>query len=241
VTQTRADVSLTISRSLPTGSGCASGAVLINYQDNAGLFGSLTDLEGPITVYWHSAAGQLRDSRTLLMPRVDDKTFLGVWCGLAPPEDVDMVELAFGDGHGRWDSNASHNYLARFANRRFTAALTSGVGARLTVDYVDDWPTGAACATPGFFITYEDTRRYFGDAQNIRAVAQLERHAGLSSGLEEKVLVLTSDGSGVFRGISCASLGGPEVLDTLQLAFSDLAQQKWDSNLSRNYSLHCSF
>jgi hypothetical protein len=243
VTRTGAKLALSVSHSLPNNSNCgASGGLVVEYDDAAGFFGSAQELRAPISLRTHTNEKQSAITRTISLARTSGTKFVGVFCGLGSKDLLDVAEIALSDSAGhRWDSNDSRNYVQTFANERFSASLTSGLGAAIAVDVIADWPTGAACASSGFFVSYDDKAHFFGGAANIHAIARLHRHAGAAKDVREVDVLLSKGTTGSYQGLSCGSLAGDEVLDGIELAFSNAAKTKWDSNASKNYAISCSF
>jgi hypothetical protein len=243
VTKTGAKLAISVSHSLPDNSNCgASGGLVVEYDDAAGFFGSAQDLRAPITLHAHTNEKQSASARTISLGRTSGTKFVGVFCGLGSKDFLDVAEIAVSDlaGH-RWESNDSRNYVQPFANERFSANLTSSLGAAISVDLIADWPTGASCASSGFFVSYDDKTQFFGGAANIHAVARLHRHAGGAKDVRQVDVSLSKGATGSYQGLSCGSLAGDEVLDGIELAFSNAAKTKWDSNASKNYAVSCSF
>ena len=211
---------------------CPHTVMWLSYEDTTGFFAGETSLE----VWYGVPSGAEKSSATIPMAPstsvgLEHPTFEAFVC--FPHADLPSVNVAFANA-AKWDSNDSKNYSYVFTpqEQNPVASVHTAVGNDVGITINLNTSANENCgASPALELLYTDRTHFFGGAGSIGMWVRFHTHDHRDTSHN-----VTMYGSGGQYTTARFCLSDDEAkAGTLEMAFSDDAKEKWDSNNAQNY------
>jgi hypothetical protein len=155
-----------------------------------------------------------------------------------PTAKESTIEVAFSDAAGtKWDSDNGKNYLIDLkASPKPPPADPKGgrdtiVGNHVDFEIVLDPGGNANCARPVLALTYDDKKSFFGNADELSLFWRVNSKTHEA---HDFAPLVPGEHPHQFESARLC-MDWPADAESLELAITDRAHQKWDSNNGQNY------